>query len=256
MKILCIDTSSDICGVSILENENSLVNLDNNTGRTHSENLMPMIKNAFDKTNLSLKDINLIVCDKGPGSFTGIRIGIACAKAFNDSLNIPCVGVSSLEALAYNILQSENYYNIESTKLACSILDCKNDNCYFALYERNENYFETLIQPQSEDIHGAMAILKSYIEDDFESSDITFIGDGSKVFESEIKETFKNAHIAKEHLNILNSSNLGICGFKKYTNGLYLDEELLPLYLKKPQAQRQLEEKMENGTIQNSRKDF
>ena len=89
MKILSIDTASDICGVSILDNNNLICNLDSNTGRTHSENLMPFIDLAFKKSNICLKDIDLLVCDKGPGSFTGIRIGIATVMAFKDSLNIP-----------------------------------------------------------------------------------------------------------------------------------------------------------------------
>ena len=67
MKILSIDTASDVCGVSILEDKKSIVSLDTNTGRTHSENLMPMIENAFNQTNLSLNDIELITCDIGPG---------------------------------------------------------------------------------------------------------------------------------------------------------------------------------------------
>ena len=103
MKILSIDTASNICGVSVLENKKLICNLDTNTGRTHSENLMPMIKNALEKSNLTLEDIQLISCDIGPGSFTGIRIGVATIKAFNDGLGIPCIGVSSLESLAYNI---------------------------------------------------------------------------------------------------------------------------------------------------------
>ena len=84
MKILSIDTASDVCGVSILEDKKSIISLDTNTGRTHSENLMPMIENAFNQTNLSLNDIELITCDIGPGSFTGLRIGIATTKAFCD----------------------------------------------------------------------------------------------------------------------------------------------------------------------------
>ena len=77
MKILSIDTSSNICGVSILKNDNLICNLDSNTGKTHSENLMPMINNALTITSLQVKDFDLIVCDIGPGSFTGIRIGVA-----------------------------------------------------------------------------------------------------------------------------------------------------------------------------------
>lgn len=242
MKILSIDTSSNVCGVSILENHKLICNLDCDTGRTHSENLMPMIKDALSKANLTLNEIGLIVCDIGPGSFTGIRIGIATVKAFNDSLNIPCIGVSSLEALAYNINNN--------SALVCSILDCKNDNCYFALYERKEKIFETLIEPQAEDIDSTLSILKSYIEDNFENARITFVGDGSKIYQNQIKETFKEAQIADENQDILNSYNLGICGYEKFINGEHLNEEILPLYLKKPQAQRLLEEKMK-GTSNN-----
>lgn len=236
MKILSIDTSSNICGVSILDDDNLICNLDNDTGRTHSENLMPMIKDALSTAKLTLNEIDLIVCDVGPGSFTGIRIGIATVKAFNDSLNIPCIGINSLEALAYNIDNNSN--------LVCSILDCKNDNCYFALYESKEKNFETLIEPQAENIDSTLAILKSYIEDNFENTHITFVGDGSKIYQNQIKETFKEAQISDDNLDILNSYNLGTCGYKKYINSEYLNEELLPLYLKKPQAQKLLEEKL------------
>ena len=139
MKILSIDTSSKICGVSVLDNENLICNLDTVSENSHSVSLMPMISSALKKANLELKDIGLIVCDVGPGSFTGIRIGIATVKGFCDSLNIPCIGISSLEALAYPILYSEFNKNIidNSANLVCSILDCKNENCYFALYQRN-----------------------------------------------------------------------------------------------------------------------
>ena len=69
LKILSVDTASNVCGVSILDNNNLICNLDDNTGRTHSENLMPMIEEAFEKANLELKDIDLIVCDIGPRFF-------------------------------------------------------------------------------------------------------------------------------------------------------------------------------------------
>ena len=246
MKILSIDTSSDICGVSILENKNAIITLDNNTGRTHSENLMPMIKTAFNETNLSLKDINLIACNIGPGSFTGIRIGVASSKAFHDSLQIPCVGISSLESLAYNVLLKSNTQNnisfdINKSNLICSILDCKNNNCYFALYELNRNSINALIEPECDSIDACKSILKYYLDDNFESYDITFVGDGSKTYKNQILETFSNSIIAEEHLDILNSYNLGICGFNKFSDGVHLEDDILPLYLKKPQAQIQLE---------------
>lgn len=84
LKILSIDTSSKICTVCIYEDNNVLIELNNDDERTHSQKLMPMIQKTFESVNLTLNDINLIACAKGPGSFTGIRIGIATAKAFSD----------------------------------------------------------------------------------------------------------------------------------------------------------------------------
>ena len=240
MKILSIDTASNVCGVSILNNNDLICNLDTNTGRTHSENLMPMINNAFNKTNLQLKDMDLIVCDIGPGSFTGIRIGVATTKAFQDSLSIPCVGISSLEALAYNVKS-----NLNEKDVVCSIIDCKNDNCYFALFEMKNGSLETLIEPQAESVDSALAIIKSYIEDTLENPSITFVGDGSEVYSDKIKDAFKDAKFADSKDNILNSYSLALAGLDVFNSGMDI-KEVLPLYLKKPQAQRQLEEKMRN----------
>lgn len=240
LKILSIDTASNVCGVSILDNTNLICNLDTNTGRTHSENLMPMINEAFIKTNLQLKDMDLIVCDIGPGSFTGIRIGVATTKAFQDSLSIPCVGISSLEALAYNVKN-----NLNETDVVCSIIDCKNDNCYFALFEKKDGSLETLIEPQAESVDSALAIIKSYIEDTLENPSITFVGDGSEVYNDKIQEAFKNAKFADSKDNILNSYSLALAGLDIFNSGMDI-KEVLPLYLKKPQAQRQLEKKMRN----------
>lgn len=237
MKILSIDTASNICGVSILEDNKLVCNLDTNTGRTHSENLMPMIEQAFKKTNLSLKNIDLITCDIGPGSFTGIRIGVATTKAFKDSLNIPCVGISSLEALAYNLKD-----NIKQNEIICSIMDCKNDNCYFALYEKKNDILETLIEPQAESVEACLSILKNYSEDTLENPSIYFVGDGSAIYKNLIQETFSDAMFATTDLNNLNSYYLGIAGLEHFKSGS-ISEEVLPLYLKKPQAQRLLEEK-------------
>lgn len=230
MKILSIDTASDVCGVSILENTNLIYNKDLSTGRTHSENLMPMVEQAFLQSNLQLKDIGLLVCDIGPGSFTGIRIGIATIKAFHDSLSIPCIGISSLEALAYSI-QEDGYI--------VSILDCKNDNCYFALYELKNYKYTELISPTSSSVLEALSICKNSISST--SCNITFIGDGSKIYKELIVSEFKNCHLADDKYNFLNSYFVGIAGLNKFKENKFYD--VLPLYLKKPQAQRQLIEK-------------
>lgn len=255
MKILSIDTSSNICGVSILEDTNLICKLDTTTLRTHSENLMPMIDEAFKKSNLKPTDIELLVCDIGPGSFTGIRIGVATAKAFSDSLNIPCIGISSLEALAFGMMFlgteqkciTQTFGNkVEMSqneiKYVCSLIDCKNDNCYFSLYEKKRNELITLIEPQAESIESALAILNSYCEDTLNSVPIAFVGDGAEICKSKILHIFENSEFLPTEFSILNSEALGLAGFSKFNSGEELSE-VLPLYLKKPQAQRQLEEK-------------
>lgn len=128
MKILAIDTSSKICSVAILENEEIIdeINLDN--GRTHSENLMPMIAEILAKNNLKLENIDLISCSIGPGSFTGIRIGVASVKAMAEVNQIPVVGVTSLETLA-RIDESEN------TKVA--LIDARNNQVYGGIFDEN-----------------------------------------------------------------------------------------------------------------------
>ena len=196
---------------------------------------MSMICQAFEKSNLSLQDIDLIVCDKGPGSFTGIRIGVATVKAFHDSLDIPCIGVSSLEALSYSI---------KNEGLILSIIDCKNDNCYFALYElKNSKYYE-LIPPSSNSIVEALDLCTSYVN---RAKLITIVGDGIDSYQNIIKNNFKNIDLKFSNENNINSYCLGLAGFNKFVKNpsICFSEDVLPLYLKKSQAQIQLEKKSE-----------
>ena len=105
MKILAIETSSKICGACLCEDDRVLDKLEIDNGLTHSQNLMPLIQNLLEKNSLKIPEIDAFVCDIGPGSFTGIRIGVATAMAFVDcSENAKFTGVNSLETLAYNII--------------------------------------------------------------------------------------------------------------------------------------------------------
>ena len=122
MKILAVDTTSEICGVTILEDENLIIENSLNNGLTHSENLMPLIREALERAELKLQDIDLIAVSTGPGSFTGIRIGVASVKAMAEVYSIPVADVTSLESLAKNV---EEEYN---TKVA--LIDARNNQCY------------------------------------------------------------------------------------------------------------------------------
>ncbi len=233
MKILAVDTSSKLCSVAILEDTNLIKKLELDNGLTHSETLMPLIQQILKECNLTLNNIDLLVSDIGPGSFTGIRIGVASCKAFSDSLNIPCVGISSLEVLAYNI---------KNDGIICSTIDCKNDNCYFALYELNSGVYNILQEPCAMSINEVLSLLNTQYCD----KAIYFVGDG--ISNERLCAFYANNdnlnNLKKETSSYLNVENLGIAGYKKYVNQNKAGENIFPLYLKKPQAQIQLEEKL------------
>lgn len=238
MKILSIDTASDICTVAILEDENCIKEIVVNDARNHSEKIMPVIQQAFEETNINLKDINLIVCDKGPGSFTGIRIGVGTVLAFQDTLDIPCIGISSLEALAYNIIQhsitkSQNA-NINSDNLICSLIDAKNDNVYLGIF-KYDKYIQQIENFEFKTIDEAISLLKNYSQ----NNKISFVGDGAIIHKNLLQNNFENCIFSDK--NNLSSYSLGLAGLNAYKKGL--KTSLMPLYLRKSQAERALEEK-------------
>lgn len=218
MKILSINTSSNICAVAVLEDKKLLKELSQNNGLTHSVNLMPMIKYILSRLNLLLNDIDLIVCDKGPGSFTGIRIGVATAKAFSDSLNINTIGISSLEALAYNINEPQ---------IICSLIDARNENVYVGLFENTGTKYILKRNFSAENINNILNELKSI------KSPITFVGDGAINFKEKILNMLPNSNFSEN--NNLIAYNLGLAGYAHFSNNIF--DDLSPLYLRKPQAE-------------------
>lgn len=224
MKILSIDTASNLCTVALLENETCIKEIIVNDARNHSEKIMPVIEKILQETNLNLKVIDLIVCDKGPGSFTGIRIGVGTVLAFQDTLNIPCVGISSLEALVYNVKQNG---------LICSLIDAKNNNVYFGLFKFANNEYIQIENFDFKTIDETIDLLKKY------DSPITFVGDGAICYQELLQNSFNNCAFTEQ--NQLSSYSLGIAGFNTYKKGI--ETSLMPLYLRKSQAERALEEK-------------
>ena len=226
MKILSIDTASNLCTVSILEDTKLIKELIVDDARNHSEKIMPVIEDVLKQTSLTLKDIDLVVCDKGPGSFTGIRIGVATVLAFEDALNIESVGISSLESLAYNT---------KNEGLICSLIDAKNDNVYYGLFSLRNNEYTQLDKFAFDNISNVISILNKYDEP------ITFIGDGAIVHKDFISSNYSNCIFDTQ--NNLSSYSLGIAGYITYKKGV--KTSFMPLYLRKSQAERALEEKGE-----------
>ena len=224
MIILSISTSTNICSVC-LGNENTIIKeLSINDAKTHSENLMPLIDKLLKTTNYSLKDINYLACDVGPGSFTGIRIGIATIKAISEVHNIPIVPISSLQALSYNVNISDG--------LICSMIDARNENIYYCIFDKNHLPIQNL---KAEHIDDALNCLSKL------NNKITFVGNGAIVNKEKIIEKLLSNAIFYEQNDLLSSKVLVASRKKIIKKDCCNADELLPVYLRKSQAERMLE---------------
>lgn len=236
MKIIAIETSCDICSVSLLEDNNLILELKETAVKNHSESLMPLIDKLFKETNTSLKDIDLFAVDNGPGSFTGIRIGLSTVKAFCDVTHKPCVPVSSLEALAYEAVENNNSCQKEPSPITiCSMIDAKHENVYASIFEKNgkslvkssdfmfKNYNDLLLD---------LGSLKNLI---------FFTGNCGILYKDVIKSYLKNDIFFGED-TIVSSKYIGIAAFDKFKNGEVSDSKNLnALYLKKSSAEEKFE---------------
>lgn len=229
MKILAIDTSGPNCSVAVLDEQKIIANFNINIGKTHSETLLPLVDELSKFSNISLNDVDIFACCIGPGSFTGIRIGIATVKGFALSLNKPVIAVSTLEGLAYNISTFDG--------LVCSILDAKNNNVYAALYKLNS----------------APEIVGDYLTDSIDSlieeikkhhKKVLFVGDGAISYHEKLQNELKeNAFFTPYHLNEQSAVSIAKAAFDKYNkNKIETVDNLHPLYLRKSQAERMLEQ--------------
>lgn len=216
MKTLSISTSSSTASVCISEGNKCIKELNINNLKTHSETLIPLIQELLTDTKINLQDIELLACDIGPGSFTGIRIGIATVKAIAESLNIPIVSVSSLEALAYNI-QNSNYSAI------CSLIDARNNQVYCGIFN---NKYELVENYMADDINNICPIINKY-------ENIAFVGDGAIVH----KELLKINNFESD--NVIHANSIGLCAYTKFQNSDTLNADTLsPMYLRPSQAER------------------
>lgn len=214
MLILGISTSSNIASVALSKDAECIKELNINNNKTHSETLLPLINELLSETNIKLQDINLIACDNGPGSFTGIRIGISTVKAIAESLNIPVIAVSSLEGLAYNIHDSE---------CICSLIDARNNQVYCGLFDSNHTLIGNYM---ADDINTILPVIN-------QSKDILFVGDGAVAHKDLLNiSDFKSD-------NLLHAKNINLCAFDKFSKGEILNaDSILPMYLRKSQAER------------------
>lgn len=223
MKNLAVDTSSKICAVAILEDNIKIDEISLDNGKTHSENLMPILKEVLERNNLKLSDFNLISVSVGPGSFTGIRIGIASIKPLAEVYNLPVASVTSLESLARNV------ENVESDTTIISLIDARNNQVYAGVFDNDYNLKEEEI---AEDIEVVLKKAEKF-------SKIVFVGDGAVLHKDLISERLVNNEIKFTDNNEQSAVNTGKIGYKKYLNkDLKNADTILPIYLRKSQAER------------------
>lgn len=238
MNVLAIDTSTKVCSVAIAKDDNVIYEDHNLSEKEHSQTLMPMVKKSFETTGLKLDDMNLLSCAVGPGSFTGIRIGIATIKAFSDAKNIPVVGINSLEALAYTVVMKKGY---EDCKIL-SLINAKNNYAYFAVYRIHNKNFSVYKNPDVMSISDVIEFLnfqeKVYIIGDIDMSKIETLID-AKIS----KEMAQGRQIAEhEYIDLDESLSKEVClaAINKYNRKIFGDSSTIsPMYLRKPQAERQ-----------------
>ena len=227
MKILSLDTSGSVASVAVLDEGTVLGEYSINHKKTHSQKLMPMLKELLRNLELNPVDIDIFAVSTGPGSFTGIRIGIAAVKGMAQSLDKPVVGVSSLEGLAYNVSAFPGQI--------CPIIDARNDNVYTAVYSFNND---------STGIKRITDYMAAHINDVLEtliSKDQTiFLGDGVFKFRNIISEKLGNkAVFSASHLLLQKAGSVGLAAYGKVLSG-QIDSyiNVVPLYLRVSQAER------------------
>lgn len=218
MKILAIDTSSSICSVAILEDNNLIDKNELNDGKTHSENLMPLLDELLKRNSLKLEEIDLIACCVGPGSFTGIRIGVASIKPIAEVLGIKVASVMSLEALARIA---------EGKETIVSLIDARNNQVYCGIFDKEYNKKEDFI---ADDINQIIEILKKY-------ENVYLVGNGVQLHKELLTNALKNTEFSEN--NNQSAEYVGKIGYKKYLeNDLCTADTIMPVYLRKSQAER------------------
>ena len=226
MKILGIDSSSITASVAITENDSVVAENFINNGLTHSQTLMPLVENVLEKSKLNLSDIDFFAVTNGPGSFTGIRIGIASIKGICDALNKKCIPVSTLEAIA-EPLRNEDV-------IACAVMDARCNQVYTASFYKGKRLCDdraVLIDDLKEDI------LKY-------NKNTILIGDGAVLVYEKLKETVNNISLADEDIRYIKGSS--VCSIATRMAEKHLEvtsQNLVPFYLRLPQAERELKNK-------------
>lgn len=234
MRILSLDCATECATVAILEDDKLIGEINFNYKKQHSVILMPMIDEVLKNTSLNIDDIDGFVVSKGPGSFTGLRVGMATIKGLVQASKKPFISVSTLDGLANNLFYANG--------LICPIMDALRGNVYTALYKFKDNNLISLTEPMVISLDELITTLKE------KNESVYFIGDGTYKFKEKLSNELENINFAPSHLNLARAASLGQIGVKYLSDGIQDDiYAAAPIYLRLSQAEREYEERMKSN---------
>ena len=227
MKILAFDGTAKAASVAVADGDKILACSIIDNGLTQSELLLPMAEDLLKSLKLTFSDIELYATSVGPGSFTGVRIGVSLIKGLAFGRNIPCVGVSTIEALA------ENAKGLEGIILPC--MDARRGQVYSATFRCEDGQLKRL----TEDRAIALSTLAEELKE-FDGENIYIVGDGYNVANATLCKCGVKLCNTPELLILENAASVAKIAKMKYDTGEILsDEHLSPIYLRLPQAERE-----------------
>ena len=230
MLILAMDSTAVAASVALLSDGAPLAAFHLNNGNTHSETLLPMVESVLRCTGKTVNDIDLFAVSAGPGSFTGVRIGVATVKGLAFGKGKPCVGVSTLEALAENLVPTGG--------LLCPVMNARRGQVYNALFRAENGALIRLCPDRALSVEELEAELLTY------SEPVTLCGDGAEP----VKNSFTKCDVALPPLTLIeqNAVSVALCAARMAKEGrTCTDKELKPVYLRMPQAERERLQKLQ-----------
>lgn len=239
MKLIGLESSGLTASVAIIEDGVMVCDYSTNYKKTHSQTLLPMLDEVTKMTEQDLATVDAIAITKGPGSFTGLRIGSATAKGLGLALNIPIVEISTTDAMAYNFYGSD--------KLICPMMDARRNQVYTGLYDftKSEEGFtmNTILEASALPIEEIVAKVNEL------GREVVFMGDGANVYKEAVRSLVKvNYSFAPAHLNQQRAASVATLGMEYFKQGRFTvsADDHVPEYLKLSQAERERNEAM-NG---------
>ena len=225
MIVLAVDTSASTATAAITENGAPVAQSSFHGAKTHSETLLPMISDLMALSHLTADDIDLFACCTGPGSFTGIRIGVSVIKGLAFGKNKPCISLSSTDVLAYPYLSLPHV-------TVCPVLDARRSTYYNALYRDGKKVTEDRLLSSDE----LLSELKN------ESDPVLLCGDGAPVLYEAWKDELRLIHHLPTHAYPAPYAT-PLCAQMQHERGenIRTDTTLIPVYLRPTQAERELD---------------